>query len=195
MATKTAPASPVEVGGGAAVGQGEAKDTGCEVRGAGNRDRTLSRSCPAQKSKNFVSRARTTSLRSVVLPTWGCLKNYLGQSPPRQRQCLRAMLDATAGALTTTRGLGAAQADALPGRPSKQQDDSTAHQQPRTRFRTRTIGCGHRCAGSTGHDVGQVRIQQDDVRQINAARTSSNRIKRDGRQSTIITDAGAWTTQ
>src|ERR1017187_3689810 len=32
-----------------------------------DRDRTLSRSCPTQKSKNFVSRARTTSLRFVVL--------------------------------------------------------------------------------------------------------------------------------
>src|ERR1019366_6661417 len=30
-------------------------------------DKTLSCSCPAQKRKNFVSRARTTSLRSVVL--------------------------------------------------------------------------------------------------------------------------------
>ena len=30
----------------------------------------LSCSCPAAKSKNFVSRARTTALRSVVLPAW-----------------------------------------------------------------------------------------------------------------------------
>src|SRR5664279_5112155 len=44
--------------GGTAVGPGEAKDTGCEGRGAGDRDRTLSCSCPVQKSKNFVSRAQ-----------------------------------------------------------------------------------------------------------------------------------------
>jgi hypothetical protein len=31
----------------------------------------LSCFCSAQKSKNFVSRARTTPLRSVVLPAWG----------------------------------------------------------------------------------------------------------------------------
>lgn len=33
----------------------------------GSNDRTLSRSCPVQKRKNFVSRVRTTPLRSVVL--------------------------------------------------------------------------------------------------------------------------------
>src|ERR1019366_6454165 len=35
-----------------------------------DRDRTLSRFCPAWKSKNFVSRARNTPLRSVFLSTW-----------------------------------------------------------------------------------------------------------------------------
>ena len=35
--------------------------------GAGDRDGTLSCSCPAPKSKNFVSRARNTPLRSVFL--------------------------------------------------------------------------------------------------------------------------------
>ena len=64
-------ARPGQVGGVTAVGPGKAKDTGCGERGAGDRDGTPSRSCPAQKRKNFVSRARTTSLRSVVLPTWG----------------------------------------------------------------------------------------------------------------------------
>lgn len=45
----------------------EAEGTGCGERGAGDRDRTLSCACPTQKSKNFVSKARTTPLRSVVL--------------------------------------------------------------------------------------------------------------------------------
>jgi hypothetical protein len=35
-----------------------------------DRDKTLSYSCLVSKSKNFVSRARTTPLRSVVLPAW-----------------------------------------------------------------------------------------------------------------------------
>jgi hypothetical protein len=38
---------------------------------AGDRDKTLSCSCLVSKRKNFVSRARTTPLRSVVLPAWG----------------------------------------------------------------------------------------------------------------------------
>jgi hypothetical protein len=49
-------------------------------------DRTLSRPCPAQKRKNFVSRARTTPLRSVVLSA----QNPKGPdyAPPRQRRGL-----------------------------------------------------------------------------------------------------------
>src|ERR1039458_7354478 len=41
-------------------------------RGAGDRDRTLSRSCPTQKSKNFVSRARSRSapLRFAAPSAW-----------------------------------------------------------------------------------------------------------------------------
>jgi len=35
-----------------------------------DRDKTLSRFCPAWKSKNFVSRARNTPLRSVFLAAW-----------------------------------------------------------------------------------------------------------------------------
>jgi hypothetical protein len=35
-----------------------------------DRDKTLSRFCPAWKSKNFVSRARNTPLRSVFLSAW-----------------------------------------------------------------------------------------------------------------------------
>ena len=35
------------------------------------RDKTLSRSCLVQKSKNFVSKARNTLLRSVFLSAWG----------------------------------------------------------------------------------------------------------------------------
>ena len=38
--------------------------------GASHADKTLSRSCLVQKRKNFVSRARTTPLRSVVLLAW-----------------------------------------------------------------------------------------------------------------------------
>src|SRR5450759_4022458 len=38
---------------------------------AGDRDKTLSCSCLVSKRKNFVSRARTTPLCSVVLPAWG----------------------------------------------------------------------------------------------------------------------------
>ena len=52
----------------AAAPLGRAKDTGYGERAAGYRDGTLSCSCPTQKRKNFVSRARTTPLRSVVLP-------------------------------------------------------------------------------------------------------------------------------
>src|ERR1017187_4187134 len=44
-------------------------------------DRTLSRPCPAQKRKNFVSRARTTSLRSVVLSAWGPKDRWAGVGP------------------------------------------------------------------------------------------------------------------
>ena len=39
--------------------------------GACPADRTVSCSCPTQESKTFVSRARTTSLRSVVRPALG----------------------------------------------------------------------------------------------------------------------------
>src|ERR1022692_4949240 len=38
---------------------------------AGDRDKTLSCSCLVSKRKNFVSRARTTPLRSVILPASG----------------------------------------------------------------------------------------------------------------------------
>src|ERR1019366_6430639 len=38
--------------------------------GPADRDKTLSRFCPAWKSKNFVSRARNTPLRSVFLSAW-----------------------------------------------------------------------------------------------------------------------------
>jgi hypothetical protein len=59
---------------------GETKDTGCGERDAAERDRTLSCSCPTQKSKNFVSRARTTSLRCVALPRLG--ESSAWASPP-----------------------------------------------------------------------------------------------------------------
>ena len=49
------------------------------------------------------------------------------------------LIGLSAGSLTATPGLGTAQADAFLGGPPKQQDDSTADQQPRTRLRTRTI--------------------------------------------------------
>jgi hypothetical protein len=42
----------------------------------------LSCSCPSQKSKNFVFRARTTSLRFVVPPAPGGPKSLLGLSSP-----------------------------------------------------------------------------------------------------------------
>jgi hypothetical protein len=73
VTTRTAKAGTVHVGR-RRRRWGEAKDTGCGERGAGSRDRTLSCSCPAAKSKNFVSRARTTPLRSVVLPASGSSK-------------------------------------------------------------------------------------------------------------------------
>ena len=53
------------------LGWGEAKDTGCGERSAGNRDKTPSRSLSCPEGQNFVSRARTTSLRSVLLPRLG----------------------------------------------------------------------------------------------------------------------------
>src|ERR1017187_1143059 len=53
---------------------------------AGDRDKTLSCSCLAQKRKNFVSRARTTSLRSVVLSRLGP-QEFVGpvSAPPARR--------------------------------------------------------------------------------------------------------------
>ena len=50
----------------------------------GRSDKTLSRFCPVQKSKNFVSRARNTPLRSVFLSAWEA--RVAGPVPSRQRQ-------------------------------------------------------------------------------------------------------------
>ena len=61
------------------VGWTQPIETSCGGRGAGDHDRTLSCSCPAAKSKNFVSRARTTSLRCVVLSRLGSAR----PAPPR----------------------------------------------------------------------------------------------------------------
>src|ERR1035437_8196480 len=57
VATRAAEASSGQVGGGTRRWPGATPKTraGGE-RGAGDRNKTLSRSCPAQKSKNFVSR-------------------------------------------------------------------------------------------------------------------------------------------
>ena len=52
-------------------------------------NKTLSCSCLVSKRKNFVSRARTTPLRSVVLFRLG-IRSYLGQFPRRQRACCRS---------------------------------------------------------------------------------------------------------
>src|ERR1039458_7639719 len=59
-------------------------------RGAGDRDRTLSRSCPTQKSKNFVSRARSRPPALRGLFPLGP-ERELGRAPrpprhPRQRR-------------------------------------------------------------------------------------------------------------
>jgi hypothetical protein len=70
VTTRSAKADPGEVGGGAAGGEGKAKNTGCGERVAGSCDRTLSRPCLVSKRKNFVSRARTTERSEVVLSGW-----------------------------------------------------------------------------------------------------------------------------
>src|ERR1039458_340913 len=54
---------------------------GLQPPGQGDHDRTLSRSCPTQKSKNFVSRARATPLRCVALSRLG-LKSTWASSVP-----------------------------------------------------------------------------------------------------------------
>ena len=48
--------------------------------GASHADRTLSRSCPTSKSKNFVSRARATPLRSVS--RLGAEISWASSAPP-----------------------------------------------------------------------------------------------------------------
>ena len=62
-ARKRPPPSVPLVGGGQSLATGKFRSRSPEQseRGAGDRDRTLSRSCPAQKSKNFVSKARSRS--------------------------------------------------------------------------------------------------------------------------------------
>src|ERR1019366_576632 len=60
-------------------------------RGAGDRNKTLSRSCPVQKSKNFVSRAgsRSAALRGSFRQG---LERSLGRSPLRRCQRRHAVL-------------------------------------------------------------------------------------------------------
>src|ERR1039458_4602875 len=62
-ARKCPPPSVPLVGGGQSLATGKFRSRSPEQseRGAGDRDRTLSRFCPTQKSKNFVSRARSRS--------------------------------------------------------------------------------------------------------------------------------------
>ena len=56
VATRAAEASSGQVGGGTRRWPGATPKTrAVGERGAGDRNKTLSRSCPAQKSKNFVS--------------------------------------------------------------------------------------------------------------------------------------------
>ena len=50
--------------------ESDPKTEAVEAPVAGDRDKTLSRFCQVQKSKNFVSRARNTPLRSVFLSAW-----------------------------------------------------------------------------------------------------------------------------
>ena len=49
------------------AGPRESRGTGAGAHSAEERDKTLSRSCLVSKRKNFVSRARATSLRSMAL--------------------------------------------------------------------------------------------------------------------------------
>ena len=48
---------------------------------AGDHDKTVSCSCPAPKSKNFVSRARNTPLRSVFLSAWEAKVSWACRPP------------------------------------------------------------------------------------------------------------------
>ena len=57
-----------QVGGGTVVWAGRSETPAVESEVSVTATGQLSCSCPIQKSKNFVFRARTTSLRSVVLP-------------------------------------------------------------------------------------------------------------------------------
>ena len=75
---------------------GEDKDTGCGERGAGDRDKTLSRPCLVSKRKNFVFRARTTSLRSVVLSRLG-LGKLAGPVWPASASAVPVALEGAVG--------------------------------------------------------------------------------------------------
>ena len=80
--------------------ESDPKTEAVEAPVAGDRDGTLSCSCPAQKSKNFVSRERNTPLRSVFLSAWECSARQrqssrrswstpelpCGTQPPQRRQ-------------------------------------------------------------------------------------------------------------
>jgi hypothetical protein len=81
--------------------ESDPKTEAVEAPVAGDRDGTLSCSCPAQKSKNFVSRERNTPLRSVFLSAWECsappapvlaplavngFRAPCGTQPPQRRQ-------------------------------------------------------------------------------------------------------------
>ena len=59
--------------GGGSADQASTRKTGRRPPGGG-RNKTLSCYCLVPKRKNFVSRARTTSLRSVAPPAWGYKK-------------------------------------------------------------------------------------------------------------------------
>ena len=54
---------------------------------AGCSDKTLSRFCPVQKSKNFVSRARNTPLRSVFLSAWEARVSWACSARPPAAAC------------------------------------------------------------------------------------------------------------
>src|ERR1039457_4344490 len=64
LVRKRLPPRAALVGDGQSVATGKFRSRSADEqseRGAGDRDKTLSCSCPAQKSKNFVSRARSRS--------------------------------------------------------------------------------------------------------------------------------------
>jgi hypothetical protein len=66
-----------------------------------DRDKTLSRFCPAWKSKNFVSRARNTPLRSLFLSAWEAKGSWSCTARPAGLDFPRSALQPCSGCRNT----------------------------------------------------------------------------------------------